>query len=69
MGTKMAPVYATLTLGYLEEKILYPRIENRFGRQILNYFKENFRRFLDDGFFIGKPDFKEEKELSNKQFG
>jgi hypothetical protein len=62
MGTKMAPSYATLTLGYLEECILYPKIENVFGTDILHYFKENFQRFLDDGFFIANSNFNEEME-------
>ena len=49
MGTKFAPVYATLTIGYLEEK-LYTEIKNVFGTDFGNYFEKNWKRFLDDCF-------------------
>ena len=42
MVTKMAPTYASLTLGFLEETALYPKIETKFERNILIYFKEDF---------------------------
>ena len=49
MGTKFAPVYATLTVGYLEQK-LYTEIETTFGSEIGTYFIKNWKRFLDDCF-------------------
>jgi hypothetical protein len=52
MGTKMAPSYATLTLAFLEEKFLYPKIEKMFGIESALYFKDNYSRFLDDCFLI-----------------
>jgi hypothetical protein len=54
MGTKVAPSYANLTLAYLEEEILYPRIERVFGITAASYFKESYNRFLDDCFLIWK---------------
>jgi hypothetical protein len=42
MGTRMAPTYAALTLAFLEEQFLYPKIESA------TYFKVNYDRFLDD---------------------
>lgn len=49
MGTKFAPTYATLVLGYLEEK-LYSEIETKFGQEFATYIKNNWKRFLDDCF-------------------
>ena len=49
MGTKFAPIYATLTVGYLEEK-LYKEIEMYFGSEFGTYFINNWKRFLDDCF-------------------
>ena len=54
MGTKFAPVYATLVKGYLEET-LYEKINARFGSQYTDEFINSWRRFLDDCFFtLGK---------------
>ena len=47
MGTKMAPIYATLTLGYLETK-LYDSIFNDYGRNVYNNFINSYFRYLDD---------------------
>ena len=52
MGTKMAPCYAALTLAFLEEELLYPKIERIFGIESATYFKESYERFLDDCFLI-----------------
>ncbi|XP_060557357.1 uncharacterized protein LOC132717809 [Ruditapes philippinarum] len=51
MGTKVAPTYATLVLGYLE-KTLYERISTIHGNDFSNYIKMNWKRFLDDCFLI-----------------
>ena len=49
MGTKFAPTYATLVLGYLETK-LYDTLETNYGVHYSVYIKNNFKRFLDDCF-------------------
>ena len=49
MGTKFAPVYATLVIGYLEET-LYRKVANEFGQQFGEYFMKFWNRFLDDCF-------------------
>lgn len=51
MGTKFAPNYATLVLGYLEIKF-YEKLKNRFTDTIAEKVKTNFLRYLDDIFFI-----------------
>ena len=51
MGTKVAPTYATLVLGYLEEK-LYDLIKQQNGDQLADYVKTNWKRFLDDCFIF-----------------
>lgn len=54
MGTKVAPTYATLVLGYLEE-ILYEKLENKYGREFSEYIQSNFWRFIDDCFSVFLP--------------
>ena len=51
MGTKFAPIYATLVLAYLEEK-MYTRLEQEFDLDFKHYIQENFKRFLDDCFIL-----------------
>ena len=51
MGTKFAPIYATLILGYLE-KTLYRKAEDVFDLNFKTYIEENFKRFLDDCFIL-----------------
>ena len=51
MGTKVAPVYATLVLGYIEEK-LFQEISNKYGEEFGNTFSNSWKRFLDDIFTI-----------------
>ena len=51
MGTKVAPVYATLCLSYLE-KSLYTIIESKYGPFMKDFFINNYFRFLDDVFII-----------------
>ncbi|XP_062609924.1 uncharacterized protein LOC134271725 [Saccostrea cucullata] len=55
MGTKMAPTYATLTLGYLEEA-LYEKANEQFDAEFCEYLKRNWKRYLDDCFIIWKKD-------------
>ena len=47
MGTKFAPVYATLVSAYLEEK-MYEKSEEDFNQTFRSYLETNFKRFLDD---------------------
>ena len=49
MGKKFAPVYATLTIGYLEEK-LYTVIETDYDAEFQQNLKAYWKRFLDDCF-------------------
>ena len=51
MGSKFAPTYATLVIGYLERQ-LYGKIEQQMDKKVSEYIKENFWRFLDDCFTI-----------------
>lgn len=51
MGTKVAPTYANLVMGYLEIK-LYNEISNVFGIDFKNYLLENWKRYLDDCFIL-----------------
>ena len=41
MGTKFAPVYATLTIGYLEVK-LYEKVTMIFGNTFRDYFTSDW---------------------------
>lgn len=51
MGTKMAPTYATLVLGFLETK-LYDIFKEKYGEEGEKYLIENFKRYLDDIFCL-----------------
>ena len=56
MGTKFAPPYACLTMGYLEETILFPvTLKKYFNNQSCDYIKHNYLRYMDDG-FIALPE-------------
>ena len=47
MGTKMAPLYATLVLGYLEKQ-MYQKAVTEFGEEMGSYIENNWLRYLDD---------------------
>ena len=49
MGTKMAPTYATLTMGFIETQ-LYERFKEKYGQDEKENFVKLFKRFLDDCF-------------------
>ena len=51
MGSIVAPVYATLAMGFLEIK-MYTIIRNTFTADYCSYIENNFKRFLDDCFII-----------------
>ena len=50
MGTILAPPYACLAIGFLEETKLYPQIERIFDDHLSSSSIEYFFRFMDDGF-------------------
>ena len=50
MGTKFAPPYACLTMGYLEETKLYPKLSRLFTPPVCEMIMEFFRRYIDDCF-------------------
>ena len=49
MGTKCAPVYATLVIAYLETK-LYKKFQEQFGLEERKKFQQEWMRYLDDCF-------------------
>ena len=49
MGSKFAPIYATLVLVYIEEK-MYEQSEKDFDSDFRKYIETHFKRFLDDCF-------------------
>ena len=51
MGTKVAPTYATMVMGYLETK-LYQKIQEKYGAAIKDQFIKRWHRYLDDCFLI-----------------
>ena len=52
MGTKFAPPYACLSVGYLEETKLYPQIKNEFPADTSEFIIKWFLRYIDDGFIL-----------------
>ena len=53
MGKSFAPPYACLTMGYLEETILFPKLLPRyFSTDIVILIIEFFLRFIDDGIMV-----------------
>ena len=46
MGTKNAPTYATLVLGFLEEILCKKRTEK--GEELAEYIEDQWKRYLDD---------------------
>ena len=49
MGTKCAPVYATLVMAFLEIK-LYNKFQECYGLEARNKFQSEWMRYLDDCF-------------------
>ena len=52
MGSKMAPPYANLSIGYLEETKLYPSLPQHFPVDIVELIIKWFLRYIDDGFVL-----------------
>ena len=57
MGTKMAPTYAILVMGYLETK-LYVKVKELFNNDVANIIQERWTRYIDDCFLIWNKDFR-----------
>lgn len=55
MGTKVAPTYATLVLGYLEHQLI-STITVKYGESFATYIRNNWKRFLDDCFILWNTD-------------
>ena len=51
MATIFAPTYATLLIAFHEIE-LYAIIRNKFTLPVSNYFEQNWKRFLDEGFIF-----------------
>ena len=51
MGSTFAPIFSTLVLAYLEEK-MYKQSEKDFDLDFRQYLEANYKRFLDDCFLI-----------------
>lgn len=51
MGTKVAPTYATLVLGFLEEK-MYEKIKTKKDENLATYIRKEWKRYLDDCFMF-----------------
>ena len=67
MGPKMAPSYATLVLGYLENE-LYSQVSNKMGEEIGHYVYTKWRTFLDDCYMnwpYGEDKLKELHDILN----
>ena len=56
MGTKVAPTFATLILGFLEET-MYKRSGEKHGHEYSTLLRKDWKRFLDDCFIIWNNDF------------
>ena len=55
MGTKFAPPYACLSVGYLEETILFPQLlPLYFTLTECKLIEEIFKHFMDDSFVYGQ---------------
>ena len=52
MGSKMAPPYANLSIGYLEETKLYPTLPQHFSTDTVELLLKWFLRYIDDGFIL-----------------
>ena len=51
MGTKFAPTYASLVLGFLEIT-MYQRISNKYDKSHAEVINKEFKRYLDDCFLV-----------------
>ena len=49
MGSIFAPPYACLTIGFLEETILFPSLASQLANEVYDCIIDRFFRFMDDG--------------------
>ena len=49
IGTKFAPPYACLTMGYLEETKLYPALQRHLEPDLYEFIVRCYYRYMDDG--------------------
>lgn len=52
MGTPFAPVFANLTIGFLERSTLHSKLTDAFGVETTTHIENNFIRYIDDCFII-----------------
>ena len=53
MGTKFASPYANLSVGFLEETVLFPvELPKYFSHDNCKLIEELFKRYMDDGFLL-----------------
>ena len=52
MGSKIGPVYAILTLAYLEETKLYPSIRDAYSERDADYIIKQWKRYIDDSHYF-----------------
>ena len=57
-GTTVAPIYATLTMAYLEV-ILINKLKDLYSPSVVDYISNNWLRYLDDGFIAWNSKFGE----------
>ena len=51
MGTKFAPPYANLSVGFLEETVLFPvKLPKYFPHDNCKLIEDLFKRYMDDGY-------------------
>ena len=51
MGRKDAPTYVNLSVGFLEETVLFPvELPKYFSHDNCKLIEEFFKRYMDDGF-------------------
>ena len=62
MGTKVAPTYANLVMGFHEIK-MYEESCRKFGNTFETYLIENWKRYLDDCFIIWNQDLNKLQEF------
>ena len=55
-GTAVSPIYASLTIAFLELQ-MYSKIKETFGDEVQDYVIKNWKRFLDDGQILWKKSF------------
>ena len=63
MGTKVAPTYACLVLGYLESN-LYQKLENKDKSLAADVFKQ-WKRYIDDCFIFWERSFEDLQTFAN----